>query len=73
MKEQVTHPAVTPTIEMIEKGAAGLSYTVSGTTVIMGFNAEEWGIIGIIVGIILGVATFGFNAWFRWKYLRPEK
>jgi hypothetical protein len=59
-------------IEIIEKTAAKVSYGASAGTVYVGFTADEWGIIGIITGIVLGVATFSFNCWFRMKYMRPN-
>jgi len=44
------------------------SYTASGAAVWMGLTVDEWGIIGVLVGICLGVATFAFNVWFKMKY-----
>lgn len=65
----VTDPS---SIEAVEKLAAKASYGASAGTVFFGFTTDEWGVIGIITGIVLGVATFSFNAWFRMKYMRPK-
>ena len=54
-------------IEIIEKTASKVAYTASAGTVFCGFTVNEW---GIVAGIILGVATFTFNVWFKMKYQR---
>jgi len=59
-------------IEFIEKTATKAAYAASAGNVFLGFTADEWGVIGIVSGIVLGVLTFGFNVWFRMKYQRPN-
>lgn len=72
-QEKLSNLASDPhAIELVEKFATKASYTASAGTMFMGFTAEEWGIIGVITGIVLGAATFSFNAWFRMKYMRPK-
>ncbi len=73
LREKLQEVAVDPhTAELIEKVATKASYGASAGTMYFGFTADEWGIIGIMTGIALGVATFTFNAWFRMKYMRPK-
>ena len=52
------------TAELIEKAATKTTYGASAGITFLGFTADEWGVIGIITGIVLGAATFSFNAWF---------
>lgn len=59
-------------LEIVEKTATKITYGASVGTVYFGFTVDEWGVIGIITGIVLGAATFGFNVWFRMKYQRPR-
>ena len=59
--------AVTQTIEQV---GTSVAYTASGGTVFLGLTVEEFGILGVIVGIVLGVSTFAFNVWFKFKYQR---
>lgn len=57
------------TIEAIEKGLTGVSYTASGATIISGLTVNEW---GVVVGMIIGVCTLAFNIWFKMKYMRKR-
>lgn len=54
-------------IEVIEKAATNGAYLASGATIFSGLTVNEW---GVVVGMILGFATFGFNVWFKMKYGR---
>lgn len=58
------------TIEAVERVATKGAYAASGMTVYSGLTINEW---GVIVGMLLGAATFGFNAWFKMKYGRGKK
>lgn len=60
-------------LHTMEQIATTSSYGVSGATVYFGLTVDEWGVLGVIVGIALGVLTFAFNAWFKMRYLRPKK
>lgn len=64
-------PPITP--QQVEHMTTGSAYLASGTSVFLGLTVDEWGIVGVIVGITLGVATFAFNAWFKMKYNRPSE
>lgn len=54
----------------VEQVATGLTYAASGATTVWGFNAEQWGILGIIVGIVLGIGTFIVNLYYKQKHLK---
>lgn len=54
----------------MEQFATAASYGASGASVFMGLTVDEWGVIGVLIGIFLGVATFCFNVWFKMKYQR---
>lgn len=55
-------------LETLEHFATNASYAASGAAVFLGLTANEWGIIGVLVGIALGISTFLFNVWFKMKY-----
>jgi hypothetical protein len=57
----------------VEQTVTTGSYLASGTSVFLGLNVEEWGILGAVVGILGVIATFAFNAWFKLKYHRGDK
>jgi len=57
-------------VELVEKTATKAAYITSGATIYSGLTVNEW---GVIVGMVLGVATLGFNIWFKMKYGRGEK
>ena len=51
----------------MERVATPIAYVASGATVFLGLTVEEWGVVGIIVGIVLGLATFGVNWYYQHK------
>lgn len=57
-------------IDQVERAATKTAYAASGLTVVSGLTVNEW---GVVVGMILGFATFGFNVWFKLKYGRGNK
>lgn len=57
-------------MEQLEQTATTGAYGASGVSVFMGFTVDEWGVIGVVVGIVLAVATFAFNVWFKMRYHR---
>ena len=59
--------------EVVEKMATKTIYAASGVAAVGGFTMDEWGVFFGCVGVIIGIATFAFNAWFKMKYLKPEK
>lgn len=58
------------TVDAIERVATKATYAASGVTIYSGLTVNEW---GVVVGIFLGIATFGFNVWFKMKYGRGDK
>jgi hypothetical protein len=42
-------------------------YLAGTATVVLGLNAEVWGIIGVIVGILFMGLTFATNLYFKCK------
>jgi len=56
--------------QKIEQAVSPITYMLGGATTIWGFNAEQWGIIGIITGIILGTATFCINWYYKHQALK---
>ena len=51
----------------MERAATPIAYVASGATVLLGLTVEEWGVVGIIVGIVLGLATFSVNWYYQHK------
>lgn len=60
-------------INMAEQSVTNISYSAAGASVFLGLTVNQWGVVGVIAGIALGVATFAFNVWFKMKYHRGEK
>ena len=56
--------------ERVAEIATGTSYTAAGGTIIFGLTINE---IGVLVGILLGVATYVTNLIFRMKHLSLER
>ena len=48
-------------------------YVAGSATVVLGMNAEQWGIVGVIVGIGFMILTFGTNLWFKCKDTKKKK
>lgn len=72
-QEKLTSVASDPhAMDLIEKTASKATYGASVGTVYLGYTSDEWGVIGIISGMLIGAATFSFNVWFRMKYMRPK-
>ena len=59
--------------EVVEKMATKTIYAASGVAAVGGFTMDEWGVVFGCVGVVIGIATFAFNAWFKMIYLKPEK
>ena len=51
-------------INTIQKTASDISYGASAATVVSGLTVNEW---GVVVGLIIGTATFAVNWWYRHK------
>lgn len=52
---------------MGEKTSAAIGYVGSGTSIGFGLSATDWQAIGVIGGLVLGLAGFAFNAWLGWR------
>ncbi len=59
---------LTKSLQTMDNIVIPLSYGVSGTTLFLGLNVDEWGIAAAIVGIFGVLATLGFTVWFKLKY-----
>lgn len=60
-------------VELVEKTATKISYGAGASSVFLGFTVEEWGVIGIVGGLIFSAATFGFNVWFKLRYMSNKR
>ena len=57
-------------IRMIKESAAPLTYAVAGGTVFMGMTVEEWCIAGVVIGIVVTLATFAVTVYFKRQHLK---
>jgi len=57
-----------PVQHTVENIATTVSYGTSGAAVFLGLNVDEWGIVAAVAGVLGIIATFAFNAWFKFKY-----
>jgi hypothetical protein len=48
-------------------------YGGSGTAIYFGFSPGEWQAIGILGGLLIGLAGFAFNAWLGWRRDQRER
>ena len=46
------------------------SYSTSAGAVFLGLTVDEWGIVGVVVGIAVALLTYATNLYFR---LRADK
>jgi len=56
--------------EKVAEIATGTSYTAAGGTIVFGLTINE---IGVLIGIVLGIATYITNLVFRLKHLSLER
>jgi hypothetical protein len=54
----------------IEKASATVAYGGGGTAVYFGLTAGEWQVVGVIGGILIGLAGLGVNAFFKHQHLK---
>ena len=47
--------------------------TVVDVAVIAGLTVTEWQILGVAGGLLLGLAGFGINVWFKIQHLQVAK
>ncbi|EGG93491.1 hypothetical protein IMCC1989_1140 [gamma proteobacterium IMCC1989] len=58
---------------MVEKIAVTTSYGASATSIVAGLSSAEWSVVGIVGGLIIGVATFFVNLWFKLEQLKIDR
>ena len=54
---------------LVEKAGVVAQYGGAGTTVYFGLSPGEWQALGVIVGIVIGIAGLAVNVWFKQKHL----
>lgn len=57
----------------VEKSAAVATQIGAGVALVGGLSQAEWAIVGVIFGIVIGVASFGFNVYVSLRRLRNEE
>jgi hypothetical protein len=55
---------------MIEKASAAVAYTGGGTAVYFGLSPGEWQALGVIGGILIGLAGYLTNLYFKHQHLK---
>jgi cytochrome c biogenesis protein CcdA len=45
-------------------------YGGSGASILGALTPGDWQIIGVVGGILLGLAGFAVNVWFKWQHLK---
>ena len=55
---------------MIKESAAPITYGAAGGTVFLGMTVEEWGIAGVVIGILITLATFAVTVYFKRQHLK---
>ncbi|WP_414617121.1 phage holin [Zhongshania sp.] len=53
-----------------DKASTVVSYTASAVTTVAGLSINEWVAIG---GLLIGVATFATNVWFRREQIKIQR
>lgn len=53
-----------------DKVSTAVSYTASAVTTVAGLSINEWVAIG---GLLIGVATFATNVWFRREQIKIQR
>lgn len=51
----------------MEKHASWISYTSNGMAIVCGLTLNDW---GMLIGILVGLATFGINWYYKAKEAR---
>lgn len=54
---------------LTEKTSAVVMYSGGGTAVYFGLTPSEWQVVGVIGGILIGIAGLLVNVWFKQKHL----
>lgn len=56
-----------------EKISAAAAYGGSGTAVVFGLTPSEWSVIGVLGGLLIGLAGYLTNLYFGWQRLKLER
>lgn len=56
-----------------EKISAAAGYGGSGTAFVFGLTPSEWSVIGVVGGLVIGLAGFAWNAWLGWRRDQREE
>jgi hypothetical protein len=54
----------------IEKASSTVAYGGGGTAVYFGLTAGEWQVVGVVGGIVIGLAGFFTNLYFKHQHLK---
>ena len=46
------------------------TYGVAGATVYFGMTIEQWGVIGVVSGIVIGLLNLSATIWFKRQHLK---
>lgn len=58
---------------MVQKASETVGYGGSVTAFVFGLTPGDWQVVGVIGGLVLGVAGFAFNAWLGWRRDQREE
>lgn len=58
---------------VIEKASAAVAYTGGGTALAFGLTSGQWQALGVVGGLLVGVAGLIVNAYFKNKHLQLAK
>lgn len=58
---------------VIEKASAAVAYTGGGTAVAFGLTSGEWQALGVVCGLLVGVAGLIVNVYFKNKHYELAK
>lgn len=53
-------------------GTALVSGAVIGTQTVLGLTQAEWGVVGVIGGLVIGALGLLLNAYFQWRREKRE-
>jgi hypothetical protein len=48
-------------------GTAVVSGAVMGVQKVLGLTQAEWGVVGVIGGLLIGAAGLALNAYYQWR------
>lgn len=60
----------TATEAVITKAATAATYGGAGGAVVFGLTPSEWSVIGVIGGLLIALAGYLTNTWFKQQHLK---